>query len=165
MILIPWLATRLSSRAPGQIREPPATSLAFGSCWRARQHRTLGNGLPTSEVSAARCHISEQTDLHIAELLGELNPLKAFTDFVVPKWQRRVVLTIGRFRGVGRRFHRVWGFARLLAPDPEAPRAPGSLPIRGSLARIRLQARSAASSKSGASTGRTCQPVTFFPST
>jgi hypothetical protein len=41
----------------------------------------------------------------------------------------------------------------------------GTLPVRGSLATIDSQARNAASSKSGASTGSTCQPVTFFPST
>src|ERR1700722_4165417 len=39
----------------------------------------------------------------------------------------------------------------------------GILPIRGSPARTRSQAWRADSSKSGASTGRTCHPVTFFP--
>ena len=57
------------------------------------------------------------------------------------------------------------GFADFLAPDTEARRIPGTLPIQGSLATMSSQARSAASSKSGASTGRTCQPVTAFPST
>jgi hypothetical protein len=45
----------------------------------------------------------------------------------------------------------------------EDRRAPGTLPIRGSLATISSQARIAASSKSAASTGSTCQPVTFVP--
>lgn len=47
--------------------------------------------------------------------------------------------------------------------DPDSTR--GTLPIRGSPARINSQARSAADSKSGASAGSTCQPVTGFPST
>jgi hypothetical protein len=38
----------------------------------------------------------------------------------------------------------------------------GTFPIRGSPARISSQARNAASSKSAASAGSTCQPVTFF---
>ena len=61
--------------------------------------------------------------------------------------------------------YRFEDFAAFLAPDAEARRVPGTLPIRGSLARMRSQARRAASSKSGASTGRTCQPVTPFPNT
>src|SRR5215471_15569531 len=56
-------------------------------------------------------------------------------------------------------------FGAIFAPDPEGRRLRGTLPIRGSLAKISSQARSAASSKSGASTGRTCQPVTFFANT
>lgn len=55
-------------------------------------------------------------------------------------------------------------FAAFFAADLEARRVPGTLPIRGSLATTSSQACSAASSKSGASNGRTCQPVTFFPS-
>ena len=53
--------------------------------------------------------------------------------------------------------------AKVLGPDVR--RAPGTLPIRGSLATMSSQARSAVTSKSGASAGRTCQPVTLFPST
>src|SRR6202023_2654991 len=50
--------------------------------------------------------------------------------------------------------------------DPDFDvRAPGILPIRGSPASTSSHARSAADSKSGASTGRTCQPVTCLPST
>jgi hypothetical protein len=49
--------------------------------------------------------------------------------------------------------------------DLEARRTPGTLPIRGSPTRTSSQARSAAASKSGASAGRTCQPVTGFPNT
>ena len=41
----------------------------------------------------------------------------------------------------------------------------GTLPMRGSPAAINSHARKAASSKSGASAGRTCQPVTSLPST
>src|ERR1035441_10457678 len=44
-------------------------------------------------------------------------------------------------------------------------RAPGILPIRASPASTSSHARSAADSKSGASTGRTCQPVTCLPNT
>src|ERR1022692_4793620 len=62
-------------------------------------------------------------------------------------------------------FARLGDFAAFWAPDPAARRAPGTLPIRGSPAAISSQARSAASSKSGASAGRTCQPVTFLPNT
>src|SRR5215469_7391122 len=43
--------------------------------------------------------------------------------------------------------------------------APGIFPIRGSRARMKSQARRVASSKSGASAGRICQPVTSLPST
>src|SRR5208282_453747 len=57
------------------------------------------------------------------------------------------------------------GFTACLVPGPGTRRAPGTFPIRGSLARTSSQARCAASSKSGASEGRTCQPVTFFPNT
>src|SRR5439155_19489719 len=39
------------------------------------------------------------------------------------------------------------GFAHFLAPETEARRVPGTLPIRGSLATMSSQARSAASSK------------------
>jgi hypothetical protein len=53
--------------------------------------------------------------------------------------------------------------AAVLFADREARRDPGTLPMRESPATINSQARSAASSKSGASAGRTCQPVTFFP--
>jgi hypothetical protein len=50
--------------------------------------------------------------------------------------------------------------------DPDfAVRAPGILPIRGSPASTSSHARSAADSKSGASTGKTCQPVTLLPNT
>src|SRR5208337_5564231 len=62
-------------------------------------------------------------------------------------------------------FARFEGFGAFLAPNPEGRRAPGTLPIRGSLATTSSHARSTASSKSGASAGRTCQPVTSFPST
>src|SRR6266436_5909340 len=48
------------------------------------------------------------------------------------------------------------------AQDFDARRAPGTFPILGSPARTSSQARNAASSKSCASAGRTCQPVTFF---
>jgi len=41
----------------------------------------------------------------------------------------------------------------------------GILPIRGSLLAIRSQALNADSSKSGASAGRICEPVTFSPNT
>src|ERR1041385_3990704 len=41
----------------------------------------------------------------------------------------------------------------------------GTLPILGSPAITNSHARSADSSKSGASAGKTCQPVTFFPNT
>ena len=44
-------------------------------------------------------------------------------------------------------------------------RALGTLPIRGSPASTSSHARCADDSKSGASTGRTCQPVTGFPNT
>jgi hypothetical protein len=50
--------------------------------------------------------------------------------------------------------------------DPDFDvRAPGILPIRGSPASTSSHARSAADSKSGASTGKTCQPVTRLPNT
>jgi hypothetical protein len=49
-------------------------------------------------------------------------------------------------------------------PDFEV-RAPGILPIRGSSASTSSHARSAADSKSGASTGNTCQPVTRLSNT
>src|SRR5271157_495037 len=58
-----------------------------------------------------------------------------------------------------------WDLGAFLALDLEARRVPGTLPIRGSMATMSSQARSAASSKSGASAGRTCQPVTSFPNT
>jgi len=54
--------------------------------------------------------------------------------------------------------------AGVLAPVTRERRAPGTLPIRRSPATTSSQARSAAFSKSGASAGRTCQPVIFFPS-
>jgi hypothetical protein len=44
-------------------------------------------------------------------------------------------------------------------------RAPGILPIRASPASTNSHARSTADSKSGASTGKTCQPVTCLPNT
>jgi hypothetical protein len=50
--------------------------------------------------------------------------------------------------------------------DPDFDvRAPGILPIRGPPASTSSHARSAADSKSGASTGKTCQPVTRLPNT
>lgn len=55
-------------------------------------------------------------------------------------------------------------FGAFLARGRDGRRAAGTLPIRGSAARISSQARRAASSKSGALAGRTCQPVTFLPS-
>jgi hypothetical protein len=61
------------------------------------------------------------------------------------------------------------GLANISAPSwrsiSRAAAPPGTLPIRGSMATMSSQARSAASSKSGASAGRTCQPVTSFPNT
>ena len=63
------------------------------------------------------------------------------------------------------------GFTRLddvvprLGFDLAARRAPGTFPIRASPAMTSSQARIAACSKSSASAGRTCQPVTFFPKT
>ena len=56
-------------------------------------------------------------------------------------------------------------FVAFLVADLDARRFPGTFPILGSPARTRSQACSAASSKSCASAGRTCQPVTFFPNT
>ena len=56
-------------------------------------------------------------------------------------------------------------FVAFLIADFDARRFPGTFPILGSPARTRSQACSAASSKSCASAGRTCQPVTFFPNT
>src|SRR5208337_927886 len=44
-----------------------------------------------------------------------------------------------------------WDLGAFLALDLESRRAPGTLPIRGSLATMSSQARSSASSKSGAS--------------
>ena len=58
-----------------------------------------------------------------------------------------------------------WDLGAFLALDLEARRAPGTLPIRGSREITSSQARSAASSKSGASAGSTCQPVTSFLNT
>src|SRR6266536_1086086 len=62
-------------------------------------------------------------------------------------------------------FSRFENVAAFLAPAPLARRAPGTFPILGSPARTSSQARRAACSKSGASAGSTCQPVTFFPNT
>jgi hypothetical protein len=55
-------------------------------------------------------------------------------------------------------------FLVFLAADPDDRRGAGNLPIRGSMAMMSSQARRAASAKSGASAGRTCQPVTSLPS-
>jgi len=62
-------------------------------------------------------------------------------------------------------FDRFKDFDNFSVFDFEARRAPGILPIRGSWARTSSQARSAAASKSGASAGRTCHPVTDFRNT
>ena len=51
-------------------------------------------------------------------------------------------------------FNLLQGFRRFLGPDADARRAPGTLPIRRSLARMRSQARNAASSKSGRIDGK-----------